>query len=75
MYNCCSLGCARQAASRAAGPPVLDVRDLADKWLKDETTRFEAYEAGAKAAKQAWETANAHFLHAVNLGSAAMRRT
>ena len=28
-------------------------RDLADKWLKGDTKRREAYEAGAKAARQA----------------------
>jgi tetratricopeptide (TPR) repeat protein len=49
--------------------------DLADDWLKDETKRREAYEAGAKAAEQALKlddsNADAHFFHAVNIGSAA----
>ncbi len=49
--------------------------DVADDLLTDETKRREAYEAGAKAAEQAFRlddtNADAHFLHAVNLGSAA----
>lgn len=53
--------------------------DLADDWLKDDTKRLEAYEAGAKAAKQAYEiddsNADAHFFHAVNLGSAALLKS
>lgn len=53
--------------------------DFADDWLKDETKRIEAYEAGAKAAKQAYEiddsNADAHFFHAVNLGSAALLKS
>lgn len=48
--------------------------DLADDWLKDTAKRLEAYEAGAKAAKRAFEmdesNADAHFFHAVNIGSA-----
>jgi hypothetical protein len=48
--------------------------DLADDLLTDETKRRAAYEAGAQAAKQAFElddsNADAHFFHAVNLGSA-----
>jgi tetratricopeptide (TPR) repeat protein len=53
--------------------------DLADDWLKDDTKRIEAYEAGARAAKQAYEiddaNAEAHFFHAVNLGSAALLKS
>jgi tetratricopeptide (TPR) repeat protein len=53
--------------------------DLTDDWLKDETKRVEVYEAGAKAAKQAYEiddsNADAHFFHAVNLGSAALLKS
>lgn len=53
--------------------------DLADDLLKDEAKRLEAYEAGAKAAKQAYEiddsNADAHFFHAVNLGSAALLKS
>jgi tetratricopeptide (TPR) repeat protein len=53
--------------------------DLADDWLKDEAKRIEAYEAGAKAAKQAYEiddsNADAYFFHAVNLGSAALLKS
>jgi hypothetical protein len=45
--------------------------DLADDWLKDNTKRIEAYEAGAKAAKQVYKiddsNADAHCFHAVNL--------
>jgi tetratricopeptide (TPR) repeat protein len=48
--------------------------DLADDLLTDETKRREAYEAGAKAAELAFKldetNADAHFFHAVNLGSA-----
>jgi tetratricopeptide (TPR) repeat protein len=48
--------------------------DLADDFLTDEGKRRTAYEAGAKAAKQAYEldesNADAHFFHAANLGSA-----
>lgn len=48
--------------------------DLADDLLTDEGKRREAYEAGARAAKRAYElddsNADAHFYHAVNLGSA-----
>lgn len=48
--------------------------DLADDWLTEEKKRREAYEAGARAAQQAIEldesNADAHFLHAANLGSA-----
>ncbi len=48
--------------------------DLADDLLTDEGKRREAYEAGARAAKRAYElddsNADAHFFHAVNLGSA-----
>ena len=48
--------------------------DLADDFLTDEKRRREAYEAGARAAKQAFEldesNADAHFFHAANLGSA-----
>jgi tetratricopeptide (TPR) repeat protein len=48
--------------------------DLADDLLTDEKRRREAYEAGAKVAQQAFEldesNADAHFFHAVNLGSA-----
>jgi len=53
--------------------------DLADDWLKDDTKRIEAYEAGAKVAKQAYaiddSNADAHFFHAVNLGSAALLKS
>jgi tetratricopeptide (TPR) repeat protein len=48
--------------------------DLADDLLTDERRRLEAYEAGARAAKQAFEldgaNADAHFFHAANMGSA-----
>jgi tetratricopeptide (TPR) repeat protein len=48
--------------------------DLADELLTDEKKQREAYEAGAKSAKRAFEldesNADAHFLYAVNLGSA-----
>jgi tetratricopeptide (TPR) repeat protein len=48
--------------------------DLADDLLTDEHKRREAYEAGAKAAERAFKlddsNADAHFFHAVNLGSA-----
>src|SRR5262245_289593 len=48
--------------------------DLADDLLTDEAKRRAAYEAGAKAARQAFEldesNADAHFFHAANLGSA-----
>jgi tetratricopeptide (TPR) repeat protein len=48
--------------------------DLADDLLTDEAKPLAAYEAGAMAAKQAIEldesNADAHFFHAVNLGSA-----
>lgn len=48
--------------------------DLADDLLTDEAKRQAAYEAGAKAAKQAFElddsNADAHFFHAANFGSA-----
>lgn len=48
--------------------------DLADDLLTDEASRRAAYEAGAKAARQAFEldesNADAHFFHAANLGSA-----
>lgn len=48
--------------------------DIADDLLTDEKKRRTAYEAGAKAAKQAFEldesNADAHFFHAANLGSA-----
>lgn len=48
--------------------------NLADDLLTDEGKRRATYEAGAKAAKQAFEldesNADAHFLHAANLGSA-----
>ncbi len=48
--------------------------DLADDLLVDESKRREAYEAGAKAAEEALKLddtiADAHFFHAVNLGSA-----
>jgi tetratricopeptide (TPR) repeat protein len=49
--------------------------DLADDFLTDKAKRQAAYEAGAKAAKQAFQldesNADAHFFHAVNLGNAA----
>jgi hypothetical protein len=49
--------------------------DLADDLLTDDNKRREAYEAGAKAAEQAFmlddTNADAHFFHAVNVGSAA----
>jgi hypothetical protein len=49
--------------------------DLADDLLTDDKKRREAYEAGAKAAEQAFmlddTNADAHFFHAVNVGSAA----
>ncbi len=49
--------------------------DLADDLLTDDKKRREAYDAGAKAAEQAFllddTNADAHFFHAVNLGSAA----
>lgn len=48
--------------------------DLADDWLTDEKQRREAYQAGAKATEHALRlddtNADAHFFHAVNLGSA-----
>lgn len=48
--------------------------DLADDLLTEQTQRREAYEAGAKAAQRAIDqdesNADAHFLHAANLGSA-----
>jgi tetratricopeptide (TPR) repeat protein len=48
--------------------------DLADDFLKDKAQRLAAYEAGAEAAKRAVEldesNADAHFFHAVNIGSA-----
>lgn len=48
--------------------------DLADDFLKDKAQRLAAYEAGAQAAKQAYEldesNADAHFFHAVHIGSA-----
>lgn len=49
--------------------------DMADDLLTDKNKRREAYEAGAQAAEQALTlddtNADAHFFHAVNLGSAA----
>lgn len=49
--------------------------DVADDLLTNEKKRRDAYEAGAKAAEQAFmlddTNADAHFFHAVNLGSAA----
>jgi hypothetical protein len=49
--------------------------DLADDLLTDKAKRLAAYEAGAEAAKQSFEidetNADAHFFHAVNIGSAA----
>ncbi len=70
---------------RETGPsPSLLVRlsetyfDIADDLQTDKSQRLETYEAGAKAAKQAYElddsNADAHFLHAVNLGSAEQLR-
>ena len=48
--------------------------DLADDLLTDEKRRRTAFEAGAKAAEQAFQlddsNADAHFFHAANLGSA-----
>ncbi|MFO0775697.1 MAG: tetratricopeptide repeat protein [Nitrospiraceae bacterium] len=48
--------------------------DIGDDLLKDDTQRLAAYEAGAKAAQQAIDlgeqNADAHFVHAVNIGSA-----
>lgn len=48
--------------------------DLADDLLTDEKKRLEAYDAGAKAAEQAFTlddaNADAHLFHALNLGSA-----
>ncbi len=48
--------------------------DLADDLLTDEKKRRTAFEAGAKAAEQAFQlddsNADAHFFHAANLGSA-----
>ena len=48
--------------------------DLADDLLTDKKQRLDAYEAGAKAAEQAFTlddtNADAHFFHAINLGSA-----
>ena len=48
--------------------------DLADDLLTDEKKRRAAFEAGAKAAEQAFQlddsNADAHFFHAANLGSA-----
>ncbi|SLM46678.1 protein of unknown function [Nitrospira japonica] len=52
--------------------------DMADDMLTDETKRLAAYDAGAEAAKQAFEMderlADAHFFHALNIGSAARLR-
>lgn len=52
--------------------------DLADDLLTDEIKRLAAYDAGADAAKQAFEMddrlADAHFFHALNIGSAARLR-
>jgi len=52
--------------------------DMADDMLTDETKRLAAYDAGAEAAKQAFEMdeglADAHFFHALNVGSAARLR-
>jgi tetratricopeptide (TPR) repeat protein len=49
--------------------------DIADDLLTDESRRLEAYKAGAQAAQQALDldesNADAHFFHAINLGSAA----
>jgi len=49
--------------------------DVADDLLTDKTKRLAAYEAGANAAKQAFEldetNADAHYFHALNIGSAA----
>jgi hypothetical protein len=49
--------------------------DLADDLLTDTAKRLAAYEAGAKAAQQSLEindaNADAHFFHALNIGSAA----
>ncbi|GKS57542.1 hypothetical protein YTPLAS18_10690 [Nitrospira sp.] len=48
--------------------------DVGDDLVTDKAKRLEAYEAGAKAAQKAIElderNADAHFFHAVNLGSA-----
>lgn len=52
--------------------------DMADDMLTDETKRLAAYDAGAEAAKLAFEMderlADAHFFHALNIGSAARLR-
>ena len=66
--------------SEGSASPGLLVRvastyfDIGDDLLTDEKKRRTAYEAGAKAAKQAFEldesNADAHFFHAANLGSA-----
>jgi len=52
--------------------------DLADDLLTDEVKRLAAYDAGAGAAKQAFEMddrlADAHLFHALNMGSAARLR-
>jgi hypothetical protein len=52
--------------------------DLADDLLTDDAKRLTAYDAGADAAKQAFELderlADAHFFHALNIGSAARLR-
>lgn len=52
--------------------------DTADDLLTDEARRLAAYDAGAEAAKQAFEMderlADAHFFHALNIGSAARLR-
>lgn len=49
--------------------------DLADDLLTDKSKRLAAYEAGAKAAKQSFDldetNADAHYFHALNIGSAA----
>lgn len=49
--------------------------DLADDLLTDKAKRLAAYDAGANAAKRAFEIddtlADAHFFHALNIGSAA----
>ncbi len=49
--------------------------DLGDDLLTDKSKRLAAYEAGAKAAKQAFEldetNADTHYFHAVNIGNAA----
>ncbi|MEX5213976.1 MAG: tetratricopeptide repeat protein [Nitrospiraceae bacterium] len=49
--------------------------DMADDLLTDDAKRLAAYDAGARAAKRAFEiddrNADAHFFHALNIGSAA----